>query len=77
VPKTKHAEFDAPKFGKWIETLRAGFLSGERITLRELSRKTGVSVSPLSGIERGHMPSLRNAIRITQFFGGRIEDFVK
>jgi transcriptional regulator with XRE-family HTH domain len=48
-----------------------------RLSLREVSYETGVSVNTLSRIERGYLPDLKNYQRIVDWLGVPADTFLK
>lgn len=47
-----------------------------RLSLRDLSDQTGVSLNTLSRVERGHVPDLKNFQRIVDWLGIPAETFL-
>lgn len=52
------------------DTLKAERRS-RRLSLRDVSDETGVSVNTLSRVERGHLPDLKNYQRLVNWLGVR------
>jgi transcriptional regulator with XRE-family HTH domain len=48
-----------------------------RLSLREVSYETGISVNTLSRVERGYLPDLKNYQRITDWLGVSADTFLE
>jgi transcriptional regulator with XRE-family HTH domain len=48
-----------------------------RLSLREVSYETGISVNTLSRVERGYLPDLKNYQRITDWLGVPADTFLE
>ena len=65
-------EPNAPRLGGMLRSQRRN----KRMSLRDLSAETGVSLNTLSRVERGHIPDLKNFQRIVDWLGVPAEYFL-
>jgi transcriptional regulator with XRE-family HTH domain len=65
-----------PQITNLAQTLRARRLQ-KRLSLRDLSDQTGVSMNALSRVERGHVPDLKNFQRIVDWLQMPAEAFLE
>jgi len=59
-------KYDATGFGKALKTKR---IIEDNIDLRELAKKTKISIATLSRVERGRMPDLNTYANLCQWLG--------
>lgn len=62
-----------PKLGDTLKSERRS----RRLSLRDLSDETGVSVNTLSRVERGHLPDLKNYQRLVDWLGVPADTFLE
>ncbi len=62
-----------PQLGDLLKTTRRG----RRLSLRDVSDETGVSVNTLSRVERGHLPDLKNYQRLVDWLGVPADTFLE
>jgi transcriptional regulator with XRE-family HTH domain len=61
-----------PQLGDTLKAERRG----RRLSLRDVSDETGVSVNTLSRVERGHLPDLKNYQRLIDWLGVPADTFL-
>jgi transcriptional regulator with XRE-family HTH domain len=65
-----------PRTPQLGDTLKAERRS-RRLSLRDVSDETGVSVNTLSRVERGHLPDLKNYQRLVDWLGVPADTFLE